>query len=83
LEDSAQTRRQNGQRGRVFRFSQLRMLPMHALGQDSGGPSKGGNRCRSVEYVQRFGTTLQNLGYVIADFFHSGVNDSAVTKNDL
>jgi hypothetical protein len=41
MEDSAKTRRKNGQHGWVFRYSQSRMLLTHALGRDSG-PSKSG-----------------------------------------
>jgi hypothetical protein len=55
LEDSAETRRQNGQCGYVFHCSQLLLLSMHALGSVSGpGPSKVAYRCcRSADYVPR------------------------------
>jgi hypothetical protein len=52
LADFAKRRWQIGQRGYVFRYRQLRMLPMHDRVQLSG-PSKGGIPL-SADYVQRF-----------------------------
>jgi hypothetical protein len=41
LEAPAKRRCQNGQRGLVFCCSQLRLLPKHAFGQNSGPPRSG------------------------------------------
>jgi hypothetical protein len=64
VENKAFLYSQNGQRGLVFRCSELRMLPnpMHAWGQDSGPHQMMAYRCRSGNYVERFWHHARELG---------------------